>query len=191
MCWNWQVSLTTWLIATLCAVVLIQRKRPNDVTLAIVLLVYSSIQLWEALMWLDPSCGTMNQFATYAAYYALYAHLLAFGIGLYIENQLVIPLVLGVLTMLLAVALQPKMQCSVPSKNCGHLKWGFNTDFYKYVFWTCLVIAFAYFRPLTPALLVFAMPGLSFMLSYFFFHKDASASMVFHRCCGWTLVLVV
>lgn len=177
MCWNWQVSLITWFVAVICAVTLFQRQNKYDITLATVLLVYSSIQLWETLMWLNQPCGQINRLATSLAYYSLYAHLLAFGFGLYLETGAQLPFILGVATMLFAVYQQPQMTCSIPSTKCGHLKWGFNTDFYKYVFWLCLLIAFVYFRPITPALLVFFMLGVSFFISYFFFHKDAVASM--------------
>lgn len=166
MCWNWQVSVGTWLIAVVASLVLLRRRRPNDLTLALVLLTYSSIQFWEFLLWIDQDCGSVNRFATYAVYLALYAHALAFGVGIYLEQGKWLPLVIGLGFMVVAGVLFSRQTwtCSRPKEACRHLTWGFSTNYYVFVFFTCMILAFVYIRPLRLSVSVFGMFFLSWIL---------------------------
>lgn len=179
MCWNWQVSLATWAIAFVCSIVLIRRGRPNDYSLGMLLMVYSSMQLWEALMWFDQAGGTLNLTATYLAYLALYAHAFALGVGLSAEYNTSVPLVVGAFSFLFGVAqlFRLSLAPSFPASDCGHLRWGFNTDFYKWVFYLAMGLALVYMRPVHTALMAFGVFALSFAFAYWFVAKGGVGSM--------------
>lgn len=168
MCWNWQVSLITWLIGLTSGVYLIKRRNKYDLTLGSLILAYSSMQLWETLMWWDQKCGNLNKFASIMAYFALWSHTLAIGIGLWIECKVVLPLVIGIGFMLVAIAeaFTIDFKCAKPvSGGCGHLRWGFPHKYYIYVFVVCMSVALVYIRPLWKAIVVCALFAISFALS--------------------------
>jgi hypothetical protein len=180
MCWSFQVSFATWAIAFVCSIVLMRRGHPNDYSLGMLLLFYSSIQLWEALMWLDQAGGTLNLTATYLAYFALYSHAFAIGLGLYAEYRDPIPLVIGSLSLLVGVVQLfrlPRFTPSFPASDCGHLKWGFQTDFYKWIFYLAMVLALVYMRPIQTALMAWGVFAASFAFAYLFFAKGGVATM--------------
>lgn len=172
MCWSFQASIVTWVIALITSLYLFGRGNKNDFLLALLILVYSSMQLWEALMWLDQKCGNTNKFATKAAYYALWSHILAAGIGLYIEYNNPLLMIIGIAALVYAVAKQPKFECSLKASN-GHLKWGFNPQFYLAIFSIILVAFWALVRPVKITVIVTALFALSFLLSYLLSDKNA------------------
>lgn len=165
MCWSFEASIITWVIAMVTSLYLFRRGNKNDFSLALLILVYSSMQLWEALMWLDQKCGSVNKFATKAAYYALWSHILAAGIGLYIEYNNPILLVIGIAALVYAIFTQPKFGCSLKAPN-GHLVWGFDPMFYLAVFSIILIAFWALVRPVKITLIVTALFVLSFLISY-------------------------
>lgn len=179
MCWSFQVSLGSWIVAVMFAIILLKRRYKFDVTLAILLLAYSSMQLWEALMWKDQKCGKLNKVATYGAYFALYSHVFALGLGLYLEFKIKLPLIVGSLLLLYALIdlRNFKMGCSKPEKKCSHLTWGFESArFYLYVFALVVVFALLYIRPLSKALLISSLFIFSFIFTLIFKPKNAVAS---------------
>ena len=178
MCWNWQVSLITWMVGLSAAIYLFHRRNKFDITLGSLILAYSSMQLWEAFMWWSQNCGKMNKAATIAAYFSLWSHTLAIGIGLYIEIGAVLPLVIGIGFMLVALveAFYIHWKCSKPDDNgCRHLKWGFPHKYYVYVFTVCMSIALVYIRPMWKAIVVVSLFAISFGLSALY-AKDATGS---------------
>lgn len=179
MCWNWQVSLLSWAVAFTSSVILLRRGHPNDFSLGMLLMVYSSIQLWEALMWWDQQGGRLNLTATYLAYLALYAHAFAIGVGLSIEYRTVVPAVVGGLSFLVGVVhlMSLRLTPSFPAADCGHLRWGFNTDFYKWVFYLAIGLTLVYMRPLQTAWMATGVFILSFLFAYFLVAKGGVGSM--------------
>ena len=178
MCWNWQVSLVTWMVGLTSALYLFHRRNKYDLTLGLLILAYSSMQLWEAFMWWSQNCGGMNKAATIAAYFALWSHTLAIGIGLYFEVGAVLPLVIGIGFMLVAIveAFYVHWKCSKPANGgCRHLKWGFPHKYYVYVFVVCMAIVLVYIRPLWKAIVISSMFVISFGLSVLY-AKDAAGS---------------
>lgn len=177
MCWNWQVSLLTWVVGLATAIYLFRRKRKYDITFGALILAYSSMQLWEVFMWLDQNCGKMNKIASMGAYFALWSHTLAIGIGLYIEQKIVLPLVIGVSFMIVGAiqAFTIKWKCSKPAKDCRHLIWGFPHVYYMYVFAVCISIAVVYIRPLWKAVVVSLLFITSLILSAVY-AKDGTGS---------------
>ena len=179
MCWNWQVSILTWLIGLSAGTFMIKRANKYDITFGSLIIAYSSMQLWEAFMWWDQKCGNMNKFASMAAYLALWSHTLAIGIGLYIEQREVLPLVIGVCFMVVAIIQMffTKWKCSKPQKGdgCNHIAWGFPHTYYVYVFTVCIAISLVCIRPMWKALVVSGLFLSSFLLSVLY-AKEAAGS---------------
>lgn len=168
MCWSFQASLITWIFALIITIYLFHRKYKNDVVFACLLLVYSSMQLWEAMLWYDQKCGNMNSTGTKLAYLALYSHVLALAIGLYIEYKVVLPIYIGLLFLFAAFVFWPKSWgCSLPGGN-KHLVWGFDPTFYLFSFATILGLLLIYVRPLKTALLTSLVFLISFAISFYF-----------------------
>lgn len=166
MCWSFRVSITSWLISLVSGLFLLSRGKKNDKVFAVLILTYSSMQLWEALMWLDQKCGKLNKTATILAYFALWSHVLAIGVGLYLEQKVVWPVILGMVFIVASLVLMPKkFQCSKPGSGECHLKWGFHESFYLYVFAAAMVLAMLYIRPIWKAVVVCALFIVSFVLS--------------------------
>jgi len=64
MCWNKEVSLTTFIFAIIGVIYLWKRDRPNDRWVAVFAGTIALIQLAEFFMWSDPSCGRLNKYAS-------------------------------------------------------------------------------------------------------------------------------
>lgn len=67
MCWNKEVSITTFILAIIGSVYLYQRNKPNDRWVAVFAATIAFIQLAEFLMWSDLECGTINRYASMLA----------------------------------------------------------------------------------------------------------------------------
>uniref|UniRef100_A0A6C0KTV7 Uncharacterized protein n=1 Tax=viral metagenome TaxID=1070528 RepID=A0A6C0KTV7_9ZZZZ len=168
MCWSLQASLVTWVIGLVTGVVLLCRRAPNDITLGLLILTYSSMQLWEAMMWYDQKCGTINQMGTKLAYIALWSHVLAMGIGLYLEQKVVLPVLIGFVLLIYGLYIMPtSWMCSKPGKN-GHLAWGFDASFYMIVFGIALLFCLIYLRPISHGAVISFLFLFSFALSYWY-----------------------
>lgn len=169
MCWSFEASIFTWVVAIVTAIYLISRRKKNDIIMGILILTYTFMQFWESLMWLDQkNCGKLNKFATMGAYYTLWIHMLALGIGIYIEYKIPYVLWLGLGLMGLAVVLQPKQfQCSLKASN-GHLSWGFNPTYYMYVFVLMILVVLAIIRPVKYAVIISSLFIISLLISFLF-----------------------
>ena len=168
MCWSFEASIVTWIISLVTGIYLLMRRNKNDIILGILILTYSSMQLWESLMWLDQKCEGVNKYATKAAYYALWSHLLAIGIGIYIEYKNPIVMVLGLVALIMARVLEPRVfNCSVKGKN-GHLVWGFDPKFYIGVFVAAIICLLLFIRPMKLSIIISSLFILSFLFSLIF-----------------------
>ena len=166
MCWSFQASIITWIIGLATGIFLLCRRMKNDIIMALLILTYSGMQLWEALMWRDQECTGLNKFATQGAYYTLWAHVLALGVGMLIEYKVKAPIIIGFVLMIASVILSPKeWECSLKSEN-GHLKWGFDPTFYLVVFAIAMCLCMYYIKPLTVASLICGLFIGSFLISY-------------------------
>jgi hypothetical protein len=145
---------------------LLNRRKKNDLTMACLIFAYSSMQLWESLMWYDQKCGAINIAGTKLAYIALWSHVLAIGIGLYYEYNTMVPMYIGIGLMALAIFMCPaKWNCSKPGEN-KHLVWGFNPDFYMLVFSIAIALCLYYIKPLKTAVVISSLFLTSFLISY-------------------------
>ncbi len=87
MCWNKEVSLTTFALAIAGVIYLYQRNGINDRWIAIFATVIAMIQLSEYFMWSDLACGFINEYASIFALLTLMFEPLANMIGgIYFSN---------------------------------------------------------------------------------------------------------
>lgn len=194
MCWNIQSSFITWVIGLVAGLILLRRK---EMTLGLLVLVYSSMQLWEAMMWYDQKCGKINLVGTKLAYFALWSHVLAIGVGLYLEQQVVLPLFVGLAFIAAGLVTMPtSWDCSVPGKN-GHLAWGFDPYFYLYVFSFAILICLLYIRPFAYSVLVSLLFLTSFAFAYWYgtpknpAEKSVTGSFWCWVCAAFAVLFVV
>lgn len=166
MCWSFQASIITWIIGLATGIFLLARRHKNDTVMGLLILTYSAMQLWEAIMWLDQDCQDGNAIATQGAYYTLWAHVLAIGVGLLIEYNVKAPIVIGFLFMVASVIFRPRVwQCSLKAEN-GHLKWGFDPTFYMVVFATAIAMCAYYIRPIEVSVVICGLFLVSYIISY-------------------------
>lgn len=198
MCWSFKASLVTWIIGLVTGIVLLCRRKPNDIILGMLILAYSSMQLWEAMMWYDQSCSVINYLGTRLAYIALWTHILAIGIGLYIEQKVLLPFFIGAVVLAYGVYAMPKTwMCTKPGMN-GHLAWGFDASFYPIVFAIALLLCLVYIRPLSHAIIVSLLFLFSFALSYWYSYpagfgagKSVVGSFWCWVCAAFCMVFIV
>lgn len=169
MCWNLQVSLFTWVVGLATGVYLLSRRLKNDIVMGILILAYSSMQLWETMMWYDQKCGGLNTVATKLAYFALWSHVLAIAVGLYIEYKAIVPIFIGLTLMAYAFVYQPKIwNCSKPRNGYKHLAWGFDPTFYTVVFAIAIALCMYYIKPIPLAIVISSLFLSSFLLSLWY-----------------------
>lgn len=71
MCWNEPVSWTVFFVGTLFNIYLIWKyKTPVAIALALIWQWILLMQLFDALLWRDQKCGSLNKFAGNSAYIA-------------------------------------------------------------------------------------------------------------------------
>ena len=150
------------------------------------------MQFWEALMWKDQQCKNLNKLATKGAYYTLWAHVLAIGIGLLIEYKVKIPVIIGFVFMIASIIYRPKVwECSLKAAN-GHLEWGFNPAFYTAVFTVSIAMCLYYIRPLKTACIISGLFLGSFILSYIINLKyNTTGSFWCWICAAFCFVFIV
>lgn len=183
MCWNFEVSITTFAIGIMTALYLFRRRCPYDLMLGSLIFFYSFMQLFEALMHAsnDPQNRneSLNLFATRCAYYLLWSHVLALGIGLYLEfptQQSALVVAVGLMYLLVGFLMQPAFTPSGPTASSApHLVYGFDPTFYMSVFAAAIVIllCFTDWSVTLPYLLFYV---LTFIYTYFT-NRESIASM--------------
>lgn len=184
MCWSLEASITAFVVAMGTAAFLLYRGTKTKgesppsfaYTMGILLLSYGTMQLWEALIWSDQkgvtteSCGVVNKIGTNGAYFALWTHALAVGLGLYFDTGSFIPLIVGAVIALGSLVCYPwntGVSCTGPKSGKSNLVWGFNPGFYMLIFAACMLFCWIYLRPWWKSLAISMLYIVSFALSYF------------------------
>ena len=184
MCWSIEASIVTWIIGLISGIYLLTRRLKNDIVMGLLILTYSSMQLWESFMWYDQKCGTINKLGTNLAYFALWSHVLAIAIGLYFEYGAITPMVIGVGLLAYAVATKPEMKCSKPHSKSRHLVWGFNPVFYNVVFSVSIALCLFYIRPLPLAYMISGLFVSTFLLSLAYGWKSETTGSFWCWICA-------
>ena len=86
MCWNWQVSLASFAVISTVGYSLFIRGRPNDKLLALFIVSYGSMQLFETFMWWGQTRPWLNELGSVFAALLLYIHLPVLVYGLTIDK---------------------------------------------------------------------------------------------------------
>ena len=83
MCWNKEVSLSSFLLISVISYGLYIRNLPNDRMMAIFIMVYGSMQLIETIIWigLDYNNKYINKLGTILVSVLLYLHPLGLILG--------------------------------------------------------------------------------------------------------------
>lgn len=192
MCWSIEVSIVTWIIGLATGIYLLTRRMKNDVVMGLLVLTYSSMQLWESLMWYDQKCGEINKVGTQLAYFALWSHVLAIGIGLYFEYGAIIPMFIGTGLLAYAYVAKPEVWgCSRPKNGYKNLVWGFDPKFYTAVFSIAIALCLYYIRPLNVSIAISSIFIISFLLSMLYGWKsDATGSFWCWVCAAFCFVFI-
>jgi len=134
MCWNYEVSITSFLIGLAVGLSLIKRNKNYDKVIGYLVLFYSFVQLWESQLWkaVQNNDTPSNLKYTRLIYLTLWIQALAIGIGIYQHNKNTTPMIIGALLFLYGLTYSTDIQPSAPDKS-GHLSWGFDQDFYYVV----------------------------------------------------------
>ena len=84
MGWNKEVSLGSFIIISLVCIMLFKRNLPNDRLMAIFIMGYGSMQLFETIIWvgIEYNKPIINKIGTVLASLLLYFHPLIFLLGL-------------------------------------------------------------------------------------------------------------
>jgi hypothetical protein len=84
MCWNKEISLGSFIIISLVCIMLFKRNLPNDRLMAIFIMGYGSMQLFETIIWIgiEYNKPIINKIGTILASLLLYFHPLIFLLGL-------------------------------------------------------------------------------------------------------------
>jgi hypothetical protein len=192
MCWSIEASIITWIIGVVAAIYLLCRRIKNDIIMGLLVLTYSSMQLWESFMWYDQKCGTINKIGTQLAYFALWSHVLAIAIGLYIEYNAIVPMFIGIGLLGYAVLARPTTWgCSKPKNGSRHLVWGFNPGFYTIVFTIAIALCLFYIKPLNLAFIISGLFLSTFLLSLLYgWNSDTTGSFWCWICVAFCFVFI-
>jgi hypothetical protein len=187
MCWNWKVSLGSFVVISLISYSLFMRNLNNDRLLSIYLLSYGSMQLFETFIWLgqDKKYIDLNKIGSIFASALLYCHPLAFIIGMWYDKKykaiksgdpFKLFLIIGILWVVyglykIASAYKNKSYSflSHPDPKSGHLVWEF-PDNYRITMIIILCISLYFIIPFQ---IIFSlMLGLYFMLPILLLHLN-------------------
>ena len=139
MCYNLESSIYSFTIAVRSSYLMYRRNNKLDKFNYPLIFAYSFVQLGEAFMWYDLNCGNLNKLGGYIAYYSLASHVFAMGVSLYLINKNSLGIILGILTLIYLTYNLPSINCSKTENN---LEWGFNPQYYTWVYILVLVLAF-------------------------------------------------
>jgi len=149
MCWNWKVSIGSFTLISIISLSLYNRNLNNDRLLAIFLFSYGSMQLFETFIWLgqDKGMEDWNKIGSIGASALLYAHPLAFMIGIWADKTyneqgtsmtqefkifLMIAIIFfsyGLYQIGVAYENNTSPLVSYPDAKSNHLVWDFPSDY--------------------------------------------------------------
>jgi hypothetical protein len=187
MCWSKEASIIGWLVSVFTGIFLLCRRNESDILLAFFILTYGLMQLSEFIIWCDQGCGVINNIGTYMAYYSLWLHVLAIGMGIYFmqkyekvvpPNSCVCcentppdwkPMLIGLLVLGVGIILTPKMTCSKPDGSTNlNLVWGFDPSFYITIFAAAAILSLLYIKPVLKAVIIVFLYSVMFGFSWIY-----------------------
>ena len=167
MCYSFTSSVVAFSIAITTVFFMYIRQTTIDKYIAPLIFAYSFMQLAEAFMWHDTKCGKLNKIGTYIAYFSLVLHVLASGVGVYLAEDKIYGIVIGCLFFVYYLITMPKMSCSKVFDI--NMRWGFNPNFYWFIFMGVVFIYFSSEMKSIYKFLILLWYGLTYL--YFFFKQ--------------------
>lgn len=186
MCWNAPISIISFLVVLGVSYGLYQRNLYNDRLLAIFIISYGTMQLFETFMWFGQKdeWKILNIIGSVLACLLLYLHPLAIMIGIKIDNLyksvldtlqykvlfiiscgfLLFGLCKTIYNLFYKIGGQNKF-LSYPDKRTGHLIWRFEHN-YKYSILLSIIIAILIIMPLNNLLFTLTL-FIYYLLPYY------------------------
>lgn len=160
MCWSLEVSLASFIAGNIANIGLWIRNNNLDRPSALIMAWVVSMQLCEALMWYDKTCGqNINKYASMIAHIIVITEPLLLGLiflwfGKYHRKNInIVKIIIGLCVISVVVYLyymRPHMTdqffCSKPSGN-HNLQWGWSGGdnleniYLDYIFWNWYIIS--------------------------------------------------
>jgi len=197
MCWNAPVSMATFISSTVICAYLWKRNIINDKPLAIFILCFSSMQLFEFFMWRDMKGHTLSSklslFFLLLQPFSLAAALYYFRPNLYksLWEKLVL-LITGLISLLKAAAATfyafvtdaKGKWLSVKGPNC-HLIWWYTKHIKQlpflarvdYLYGFLLIAALSMLKPFSHALIAIILTIGTFFLTKIFYDRYENGSL--------------
>ena len=169
MCYSLKSSIIAFTIAITTSYILYKRNLPYDKLLFPFIISYALMQFAEALMWYDYKCGKINILGNYIAYISLIIQTLGLGIGIYLLNKQYYGIIIGIIVILYFLYNMPIIKCSTIKNN---LDWGFNGEFYIYIYFICIFLALSLIitNSINPLHIILII--IWFTVSYLYFFKN-------------------
>jgi len=167
MCWNWQVSIGSFILISAVSYTLYIRNLPNDRLTAIFIMSYGLMQLFEALQWWgqNPGFENLNITGSFLGAILLYFHPLAIMIGLSQDKLYKISvnspifllsifasigvLLYGIYRVVSAYKEKSYTFLSKPDRVSGHMVWE-SPDDYRSIMILISIIVSLYVLPVSP-----------------------------------------
>ncbi len=164
MCYNQEASLISYIVGTVCTLLLFRSKNRYNRHIALFSLAFIQMQLTEYFMWTDQECGKTNHYATIVGHFILISQPLAVLYGAYKYQTLAISskklmswifLALVPLINTVIVHLITNRQLCTEEQFSGHLLWDFPMDdsyleqlaiFHGTVYMTLLFVPWLYMK---------------------------------------------
>lgn len=203
MCYNFETSVVSFVVVTVCGVVALRLRQP---ILGCLMLAYGLIQLSEMLIWrgIDTNNQGLNKLGTAIGKYTLPSHNIAIGVGVLIaywasrkQPKYWIPLIVGILfyiAIMIRYATWTMLPhcpgpedvtkaCKYPdeknhcTKHSARLEWPYPNSWYGISAIISALIIFFYVRPHFPtaALILTFFIG-SFILTAYFGKRQVLGS---------------
>lgn len=175
MCFSKETSLVTWFVVTLASISLYQKRTNNSKWMAIFIIVFSTVQLLEGILWysIENNHKTLNKYITQCLLMVLWMEPISLTIGgiLYSRGYdlkplyILLLLLIGVLCYSVSRIIDDGHNFETTVGENGHLVWDKNGKFIegdsvygKYIF--CLYLlgmmfAFLYMKPSKVAIPLF------------------------------------
>lgn len=139
MCWSFEVSVLSYATISALTGFLWLRNHLVDRWAALLFLFVGQVQLAEAVLWLDPSCGVWNRAASLALFALVLGQPLVHCCIAWWRRDQAVPkrflrlltVVTAAGTVVLVVATVPRswgQLCSPPCPLTRHLRWGWNAN---------------------------------------------------------------
>lgn len=140
MCYNLNTSILTYIIGLISG---LSALYTGQIILGWFILFYVQIQLAEGIIWygIDNDSKTINSFGTTLLKYLLATHVIGIGVGIYLDNGKLLPLLIGIGFFLCIVILYhfiPGESTIYPKPSGGRLIWKFPINWYMVAFFLIL-----------------------------------------------------